>query len=271
MNYESVNRFSAVKGDGGLPNSTGNLIYIGPNMGAAFPTTMEYVIQNAELGNHSAGAANVGLGVRLPMRAWGAGQWVNATPLFTDDTVDAQDVGADDFPMETTTNNDGFVVYSDQKFNMLDILVGVASVTGTPVRVVKFSNGAGWGSAQTGANLLQGPITSAHWTAAEHLIWWDMPADWALTTGHANEGGLPVGKYAVLIQSTTAPSGTAGSATSMSVHHIPFSRRELADNGIYTIGPSDKGLSLGSGEGVTAVFSTALAKNHVRLSVRARG
>ena len=269
MNYETIQRFSSVKCDGGDPNSEANLIFTGPVL--PFPSTAEYVAQYLELANHSGGAVNLGVGVRFPKRWWGAGQWVNATPAFTDDTTDAQDAGTNDFPLETLTNNDGFVVYSDRKFNLINLLVGVASVTGTPVRVVKFSNGSGRGASQTGDNLLQGPITSAHWTAGEHVIWWEMPAGWELTTGHANEGGLPVGVYAVLIQSTTAPTGTAGAASTMSVHHVPFTRREVADNAIVTFGASDKGFSLGHGEGVSVAFSVAGAQNAVRGSVRARG
>ena len=260
---------SSVKCDGGLPNSFSNLLYRGPVL--TQPNAWEYVAQWFQLTNLSGGALSMGAGVRFPLTWWRAGQWVNATPLFTDDTTDAQDVGADDFPLETTTANDGFVVVADRPFNLLCLLVGVASTVGTPVRVVKLSNGSGWGTALTGADLYQGPITSAHWTTGEHLIWWDISPDWVVTTGHANEGGLPVGKYAALIQSTTPPTTTAGAATSLSVHHLPFAQKAVADGGIFTLGPSDKGLSLGSGEGISVAFTVADPQNSIRASVRARG
>ena len=43
--------------------------------------------------NRSGGAASVGIGVRIPNHLWSAGQWVDATTTYTDDTTDAQDVG----------------------------------------------------------------------------------------------------------------------------------------------------------------------------------
>lgn len=226
------------------------------------------------LHNRSGGAANVGIGVRIPNSYWYAGQWVDTTPAYTDDTADAQDLplATADFELETTTNNDGFVVASRVPFNAVSIAVVTASV-GSPVRAVRYSNATGddWTNF---ANLYQQDASATNYSAtAEQVIVFDPPADWGRTqTGGLS--GIPQGLYAINVRATTAPT-TAGVASAMEIYYLPWIIEGLADNGLYEThggtGPEVFHESLAVGDGVVAYFGTANNQNGVRAFLRARG
>jgi len=252
--------------DGGDPTVSTNALFTHPRSETGGLTLQ---VAYANLQNRSGGAAHVGLGVRIPTTLWKAGQWTNATTTYTDDTTDAQDVGANDFALETTTDNDGFIVSSAVKFNAICLDIGTASVTGTPVRTLEYSTGTTTWTAITNGIVM--PVSGGHWTAAETLIWWIPPVDWTvLAAGHGT--GVSTGQYAIRVRSTTAPTGTAGLADSMSVHRIYWSLEGLADNNVYEIplGGMYAPLEL-NGDALVAAFSTANVQNRVTALVRVRG
>ena len=219
------------------------------------------------LQNRSGATVQLGIGVRIPKLLWKAGQWVNATTTYTDDTTDFQDAGASDAALETTTNNDGFLVSSTLKFNALAINVGTASV-GVPVRVLEYSSGTATWTAIT--NYISFAGASAVYPTGENVIVWIPPANWApMAAGHGT--GVNVGQYGIRVRATTA-SATAGLASTMSVHRLYFLLEGLADNNLYEIplGGIYFPMEL-NGEALVSYISTVNNQNRVTALVRARG
>lgn len=253
--------------DGGNPNSFSHVV---ARHDRSDDTGSVYQIAYAQLHNRSGGAAHVGLGVRLPLTAWKAGQWVDATTTYTDDTTDAQDVGANDFALETTTANDGFAVQAQQLFNALEIDIGTSSSGTGPVRVLEYSLAGGtWGSI---TNFILFAGSGAHYAAGtNHVIWWIPPADWAvLEAGHGT--GFTTGLYGMRVRATTPPGTAAGLADSMSVHRIYWSHEGLADNAEFEIplggmyAPLER-----AGNALVAAFSVANVQNRATVLYRTRG
>jgi len=147
--------------------------------------------------NRSGVAADVGFGWKQPNALWEAGQIdVSATPDFIDDTTDAQDAGTDDFALFTTTNDDGFLVRSTHKFNVIGMTVGTAEA-GTPTYVYEYYNGTAMATLPTYS-------TPAAFTAADHIISFPAPHDWA-TGSTAAVSTDSAGKYVIQVTASTAP------------------------------------------------------------------
>jgi len=226
--------------------------------------------------------AAVGLGVRLPNRLWIAGQWVDATTTFTDDTVAAQDDTATDFPLETTTASDGFVVASPVPFNALSIDVGTASVDAVSVaRAVRYTNAAGSGWTDFANLFIQdGAATNLPATATtvanEYIIAWAPPTDWGRTQA-AGLNGIPGGRYAINVRATDAPT-TAAVADAMSVYRLFFMTEVLLDNAVFVedfgaksvvmaLDPNTPGEGI-YGDALVALFNVASMGNRVTALVR---
>lgn len=184
-----------------------------------------FILGEFSIHNRSGGAAVVGIGGRFPVDMWTAGQ-LTAGGVYTDDTVDAQDAGANDFALTTTTNNDGFAVFGLVPFSIVSLVVGTAAAGGSPA----------WDLAYTLADGTWGTITNAYvvplfTSTGEQLIWFEPPTDWAPSVaGHGT--GVPVGSYGIRCRATTAPNATAGLATSMVVGKMLFTTEAVADNDI---------------------------------------
>lgn len=257
--------------DGGDPNILTNMLYVPPVM--PFPTLYRFAIQKAEIQNRSGGSeAFIGIGARHHKTRWKAGQWVDATTTYTDDTADAQSSTTTDFPLETTTNNDGFVVGSLDKFNLIDILAATASV-GAPVRELNYSKADGtWGTIALAAMYVPPPSGAQYIITGskENAIAFEPPIDWAPVVA-AHGTNIPVGYYCIRIRATTAP-GTAGVATSLTI--------ASAMVGVGALGSTLVLLDLtGAGEycfnclsdGLVAFCSTPAAQNLFRVNVRTMG
>ncbi len=165
-----------------------------------------FAVQSLKVQNRSGSVAAIGWGGRLPLdeTLWKAGQWVNATTTFTDDTTDAQDAGTGDFALTTTTNNDGFIVFSQIPINLLSLIVSQAT-TGSPVYEVSYTVAGGSWATLTLGNLLVAPALAA---TGEQLLWWENPGDLVVSvSGHGT--GVPVGYYGYRVRATTAPSQAA--------------------------------------------------------------
>lgn len=136
---------------------------------------------------------------------WVAGLYdASEADPFTDDTVDAQDTGVDDFQIATATNDDGFYIGCDFTFNKI-VLKNCQQATGSPVAAYAYWNGSGWTAVTPG--------TTPTWTAAEgdKTIEFDIPLS---SSGECLmqpyvEVGAPeaiAGRYLVRVIFTTAPS-----------------------------------------------------------------
>lgn len=222
-----------------------------------------YLIGYAEVGNSSGGDARCGWGFKLKDALWTAGQWDDsAGASFTDDTTDAQDAGADDFALTTTTDNDGFVVQADHKFNILGITVSTAASGGSPAYDYAYWNGSAW----TTLNTLATPdFSSTGDTYLEFLT----PHDWTpLASGDTpvDTDGLTAGDYAIRVRATTAPSSTAALATVLwTVSLLDYV--EVVGDGQSSITSREVlPLVVPNGCAVVGYCSTADNNNHIFLS-----
>lgn len=262
--WELVDRASSKLIDGGDPTSNAYVLYTHPR-GESGGINLQ--LAYARLQNRSEADAVVAIGVRLNTGIWKAGQWTDATTTFTDDTTDFQDVGATDAALETTTNNDGFLVSSGVLFNGLSINVSTASV-GTPTRVLEYSTGTSSWTALS--NVLSFDSAGANYDTAENVIVFVPPTDWArMTSGHGT--GVTVGHFGLRVRATTAPS-TAGVAASITVHRLYFPIEVLSDNNVYEIPLGAMYASLDpNGDALVAYFGVSNPQNLVSAVVRARG
>lgn len=262
--WEAIDTAPTALIDGGDPASNTHVLYSHAR-GASGGIRLQ--LAYFSLQNRSGGSANVGIGVRIPTTLWKAGQWVDATTTYTDDTTDFQDAGASDAALETTTNNDGFIVSSTKKFNALCIAVGTASV-GVPVRVLEYSSGTSTWTAIT--NYISFAGSAAVYPTGENVIVWVPPTNWAvMAAGHGT--GVTTGHYGIRIRATTA-SGTAGVASSMSVHRIYFLTEGLADNNLIDVPLGGMYFPMDlQGEALVSYISTVNNQNRVTALVRSRG
>jgi len=229
--------------------------------------------------NRSAATVIFGIGGRVANNNWRAGQWVEATTTYTDDTVDAQDAGATDFPLETTTIDDGMVILSKVPFNAISIDVGTTSAhAGGVVRQLRHSNaaGTGWSAVYTTADLFLFSAGSAAYTSGtESLIIFPTPAPdilWGKTTDSGAIGtGIPGGFYAVNIRATDAAETTAGVADTIGIYNLAFLQEGLADNAFVSWDGAGTEIFFPGCDGLVAMFGTANIGNRVTALVRPRG
>lgn len=257
-----------LQGDGNSQTNT-NLLWV-PPAGSRSAGTQR--IEGCALGyysllNRSGGAAYVGIGVRIPNHYWTAGQWVDATTTYTDDIVDAQDVGTSDFALETTTVNDGFTIASRVQFNAVLIDIGTASIDAVSVaRAARYSDSAGTAYAAL-TTILHTAAAVNYSTTAETVIAWDVPTDWGVSVSGLGTG-IPVGQYIINVRATDAPT-TAGIANSLSLYRIYF-LESIANNATKEANFSPSEAWLPNGDGLVAFFSVANSANRVTTLVRPR-
>lgn len=240
----------------GLTTSTGTLDLAG--------LALSYV----SMQNRSAASIVMGIGVRIPNRYWIAGQWDDdaGTP-FTDDTTDAQDTGADDFALESTTNSDGYVIASRVPFNAISINVGTADTGGSPVRAARYTDpeGDGWTNF---ANLFIQDAASAAYSTGEQLVVFGPPTDWG-TVASGGLSGIPEGYYAVNVRATTAPATTAATANAIEIFRLYELTEAVADNNVLNQVWSPSELVMEPvGDALVALFGTASLGNRVTAAVR---
>jgi hypothetical protein len=256
--------------DGGKPYSYDGVLWRPPGVHALGVNNRLTELYRFGMGfgsiqNRTGGAIVCGIGGRVHTSHWVAGQWVQSTTTFTDDTVDAQDAGTNDFALETTTNNDGWMLASRQPVNAVCLDIGTASV-GAPVRTIEYSLAGGTWQALT--NVLIPPVTGANWATGEAVILWENPSDLAvLEAGHGT--GVPVGMYGYRFRSTTAP-GVAGVANSLSVAEIILATEGVSDNNVYEVNPGggEYYLSNAYDAMVALLSSKAAIQSRVNIDVR---
>lgn len=239
------------------------------------PVTVDTLVsQGAALGmvelqNRSGGTISVGIGVRIPNHLWIAGAWDDdgATP-FSADTTDAQDTDASDFPLETTTNNDGYVIASRVPFNAVSIRVGTASDGGSAVRALRYTDleGDGWATAISNTYAFSG--ATGNYSTGEQVVVFATPGDWGRVQA-SGLSGIPTGYYAMNVRATTAPTVTAGSATSIEIFRLYLLTENVTDNTslFRDFGAKDFVME-GESSGLVAFFGTADVGNRVTALVR---
>lgn len=231
-----------------------------------------------------------GVGVRIPNELWQAGTSATGSPdVYTDDTVDAQDVGTADFPLETTTNNDGHMIFSKVPFNAISYDIGTASVVGTSMaHDVSYSDEEGDAWVVMAANALfinsfgTAAVPATGTTVAnEALVVFAPPTRWGRTTpigASTLATNAPVGSYGIRIRATDAPDTTAMVADSCSLYRIYFLTEAVADNGTLSQDWGCKDFEMAYdpntgqlyGDALVALFSTADEGNRLTVMVRGR-
>ena len=191
--------------------------------------------------NRASAAAVLGLGVRIPNALWRAGQWTVGNTTYADDTTDAQtvDSGTPKFALETTTNDDGHIIFSRVPFNAISYRIGTASVVGTSMtHAFAYSDPEGDAWVADSNVFVTGFITTAlaatTTSATEALHIFAPPTDWGRTTtaGAATLAtGAPVGYYGYRITADDAPDTTAAVADSLAIYRLFFLTEAVADNG----------------------------------------
>src|SRR5574337_230149 len=102
--YNSIDRGVALLMDGGKPYSFDGVLWRPPGIfayGERQDEIYRFGLGFGSIQNRTGGAIQCGIGGRLHPTYWRAGQWTHGITTFVDDTIDAQDAGANDFPMET--------------------------------------------------------------------------------------------------------------------------------------------------------------------------
>ena len=184
-----------------------------------------FILGEFSVHNRSGSPAVVGIGGRLPVDLWTAGQ-LTAGGTYTDDTTDAQDTDANDFALTTLTNNDGFGVFALVPFSIVSIVVGTAAAGGSPAWDLAYTlaGGTWW----TITNAYVSPLFTA---TGGQLIWFEPPTDWA-PAGAGHGTGVPVGSYGIRCRATTAPTATAGLATNIVLGRMLLTTESVADNSV---------------------------------------
>jgi hypothetical protein len=216
--YRQIEKAHSVMVDGAMPYNYTKVLWRPPTH-VRFPTLYRFGVGYAEILNRDAGATIVGVGARLDPSRWKAGQWTNATTIYTDDTADAQDADTGDFVLDDLTNNNGFCVFGHDIFNLVALFISTVDVGGAPVRTLEYTQAGGvWGAI---SNALVMPATGAAWGANERVIAFLPPEDWApAEAGHGTN--VPVGLYGIRVRSTTAPTTSGALARSLSVCQMLF-------------------------------------------------
>lgn len=223
----------------------------------------------ATINNRSGSTLNLGLGFLTDSTRWKAGQWdASENPEIIDDTTDAQDAGSDDFALFTTTNNDGFIVQSLDKFGFVGVQVTTAASGGSPVYEYTYWNGSSYAA----LTLFDTPS----WTSTgEKTIAFTTPIDWAAVESGSQAAldGADVGKYLIRVRATTASSTAGGLASLIWVARLHDFKASVATDSVLNVSieDADQGIVLKGGEGVVPYFSTAHANNSVSVRYYMKG
>lgn len=177
--------------------------------------------------NRSASAAAVALVGLLRDAHVVAGQWTNGTTTYADDTADALSSATDDFPLHSTTADDGCIVGAKMPFGAISIDVTTAGV-GSTAQVIEYWNGAAW-TEIAAAGMLSDIARAGAWAVGEQLVLFDPPADWV-------KGGLgtgvPADTYNIRLRATAGVITTAALARRIYVGIVLHSEDGVAANGV---------------------------------------
>jgi hypothetical protein len=184
-----------------------------------------------EVQNRGASATPAAIVGFMKDQFWIAGQWTDASTTFVDTTINAQAGVSNGFVLETTTQNDGFIVGAMYPFGAISLDVTTAGSGTTTSHTIEYWNGTAWVGIVAAGMLVDVARTSADWAAGEDLILFTPPGPWA-------KGGsgtdVPQTTYNIRIKRTNVTQATAALARRVYVGAVLFSVDQLATNGVYS-------------------------------------
>lgn len=184
--------------------------------GLAVPSEGGLYVNRLEAYHPGAATEEIAVLALLKDAVWRAGQWVNGTTTFTDDTADAQDSDTNDFALETTTAGDGFIVGAALPFSALSIDVTTAGV-GATAHVIEYWDGAAWTAIAATGMIVDIPGRAGVIPAGESLVLFNPPVNWQKG---GSGTGTPQGTYNIRIRATTGTITTASLARRVYVGEI---------------------------------------------------
>lgn len=225
-------------------------------------TGNQFEIYQAEAHNRSGGTIDAGIGVRFAdvAGAWSLGTITAAsTPDFLDATTTIQ--AGSNVTIFTTTNNDGFLVQSKKRFNLIGLTIAQAN-TGSPTYVVSYYNG----SAYTTLVTISAPTDYAVGT---QVIVFAAPPDWAVGTTAAVGGSTTL--YSIRVAATAAPSQAVIASAAWVAQLVKYNEG-VVDNASSTFDTgTQEPILLEANEGIIGYFGSASTANTVRVLYKSRG
>lgn len=163
---------------------------------------------------------------------WGAGQWDNgdATKYEEDSTHAKEAAGVFELQKKAADGgevSDGFVVHATRPFSCAVFEVGTQAVygAGAVTHVWQY-----WTTESTWATLNMLNTSPTFDAAKDWPAIFAKPTDWGKTTGHADEGSIPVGRYAIRYQQTVNMPSTAATAARIYIGDVLRYPISLVDN-----------------------------------------
>lgn len=157
----------------------------------------------------------------------------------------------------STTNNDGSVFQSKNKFNMVGFNISQAQ-TGSPVYTYAYWNGSTWATLP----LLNTPVYTA---TGIQLITFNAPIDWAVSSGVI--AGTDSSMYAIRVLATTAP-GTAVRINGLRIAKMIKYQDAVLPNSYMTVDFEEEPYLLQSGEAIIPSFSYTNGSNRLELAYK---
>ena len=214
-------------------------------------------LYNAKIQNRTGGAIDMGILKKLDTASWKFYTIVAAsTPDATEVTTTIQ--AGSNVTIFTTTNNDGYLVSANKRFNLIGLNLGTASSGGSPVYTYEYYNGSAYTTLTTNAV----PVYTSTGTV---IVLFNAPQDWAVGTTAAVGGDSS--NYNILVRATTASSSVGAVANAMWVGQFLDFEEGIADNGKLELNMSiSRPLILDGNEAVFPYFGgTANALNTMRV------
>lgn len=225
--------------------------------GPTTPIAESLFLKEVQVGNGSGADASVAFGYKLPVAKWKAGQWDDSESVsYIDDTTHAQDATANNFALTTTTNNDGFVIQSSEKFNIVGLTVGTIQA-GSPVFEYTYWNGSAWSTLAT----LSSPDFTA---AADTYLVFNEPVDWAALSSADTPvatDGLTANYFAIRVRATTAPSTAPIANIAWVIKLLDYIK--TIPNGYAAVRTSVEGIKVPPGHAIVPYCSTASSANWI--------
>lgn len=217
----------------------------GVNAFTVAPSSQLY-LYNARAYNNSGAAINVGICHLHVANVFSIWTLTTGGTVYTDSTAAIAAGTATN--LFTVVNNDGFIVSSRKRFNVLALTISSASAGGT--YTYKYWNG----SAYTTLTTLEVPVYSA--TGVVYIAF-QAPRDWVV----GGPAQISQTRYSIQVIATTHPT-TAVAITAFTESEFLDFYQGVANNAAIQLSfPDSKPFLLEGGESVCPYFSTASAAN----------
>lgn len=276
------------------PNDAANTFYVRRLMRNSYMDELRtgqdgngMMVRRAIVENDSASAVTLGIGARLHNDKWLVGSWTAGTSTLGNTaayTADAQDAGASDVPLSTTTNNDGHIIGCAEPFSAVLYDVGTAALDAGGAAGVTgawtYWNGSSFAALTPIANTIggsDGGTANRFYTATRYEVVFEPPSDWRPATSSSVTGAPtthPItgtaapsnGWYFIRYAATDAPSTSEAKASTIQVWDpLRVALSQVAANTVADLSPNGDLLVTGSGEGLVVCITTADAGNLVSI------